>query len=84
MEEIHFSKEEKDMMTRKIQLYFREELEQEIGSFDAGFLLDFFAEEMGAFYYNRGVYDAEAVLTEKLADVSDLLLQLEKPVSAGR
>ena len=43
MSEIKFSTEETESIVRKIQLYFREELDQEIGRFDAEFLLDFFA-----------------------------------------
>ena len=54
MSEIEFTREEKDVICRKIQLYFQEELDQEIGQFDAGFLLDFFAEEIGSYFYNRG------------------------------
>lgn len=81
MDKITFTKEEKDLMVRKVQLYFREELNQEIGGFDAEFLIDFFSAEMGAFFYNRGLYDAEAAIHGKVAEISDLLLQLEKPVS---
>lgn len=84
MEKIAFTKEEKEMMVKKVQLYFMEELNQEIGGFDAEFLIDFFSEEMGSFFYNRGLYDAEAaineVLNEKLSEISDRLMQLEKPV----
>ncbi|MEC7547708.1 MAG: DUF2164 domain-containing protein [Pseudomonadota bacterium] len=60
---------------------FRVALHQELGSFQAEFLIDFFAEEMGGFFYNRGLYDAETLMTEKLADISDSLLMLEKPVT---
>lgn len=81
MEKIEFSKEEKAVMTQKVKLYFREELNQDIGGFDAEFLIDFFAEEIGGFFYNRGLYDAETLITEKVSEISDLLLQLEKPVS---
>lgn len=88
MEKIEFSKEEKEVMIQKVKMYFREELSQDIGNFDAEFLIDFFAEEMGGFFYNRGLYDAEAMISEKVSEISDLLLQLEKPVSvqthAGR
>lgn len=82
MDKIEFSKEEKALMVSKVQLYFREELEQDIGGFDAEFLIDFFAEEMGAFFYNRGLYDAEQAVAEKVSEISDLLMQLEKPVSS--
>lgn len=81
MEKIEFSKAEKEAMTQKVKMYFREELKQDIGNFDAEFLIDFFAEEMGGFFYNRGLYDAETMITEKVSEISDLLLQLEKPVS---
>ncbi len=81
MDKIKFSKEEKDAMIQKVKIYFREELNQDIGGFDAEFLIDFFAEEFGAFFYNRGLYDAETLISEKVSEISDLLLQLEKPVS---
>lgn len=84
MDKIKFTKEEKDMMVKKVQLYFREELEQDIGGFDAEFLIDFFSEEMGAFFYNRGLYDAETAINEKVSEISDMLIQLEKPVSIGK
>ena len=80
MEKIEFSKEEKEVMTQKVKMYFREELNQDIGKFDAEFLIDFFAEEMGAFFYNRGLYDAETLITAKVSEISDLLVQLEKPI----
>ena len=84
MEKIKFTKEEKDLMVKKVQLYFREELEQDLGGFDAEFLIDFFSEEMRAFFYNRGLYDAEAAINGKVSEISDLLIQLEKPVLNGK
>lgn len=81
MDKIEFTKEEKLMMIQKVKIYFREELNQDIGNFDAEFLIDFFADEMGGFFYNRGLYDAETLISEKVSEISDLLLQLEKPVS---
>lgn len=84
MDKIEFTKNEKEIMVKKVQLYFREELDQDIGSFDAEFLIDFFAEEMGGFFYNRGLYDAEQAIGEKVTEISDLFIQLEKPVSMGR
>lgn len=83
MAEITFSKEELTAITGRIQLYFREELDQELGQFDAQFLLEFFAEEIGGYFYNRGLYDAQALLNDKLEDISDALYQLEKP-TGGR
>ena len=78
MESTKFSSEEKDLIVRKIKLYFSEELKQQIGSFDAEFLLDFFAQEIGAYFYNRGLYDAQALLAAKLEDIRDSICQLEQ------
>lgn len=84
MTHITFSKEEKALIVRKIKLYFSEELKQQIGQFDAEFLLDFFSEELGAYYYNRGLYDAQAALSEKFGDIQDAICQLEKSTEFKR
>lgn len=81
---IEFSKDEKDVLVRKIQLYFTEELDQDIGQFPALFLLDFFAEEIGSYFYNRGVYDAAALISERMESVTDALFELEKPTEFSR
>ncbi len=84
MSAIEFSKEEKDLIVRKVQLYFREELEQEIGGFDAQFLLDFFAEEIGGYFYNRGLYDSQAILEKRLDAIGEAIYELEKPTDLRR
>jgi uncharacterized protein (DUF2164 family) len=81
---IKFSKEEKEHLVRQIQLYFSEELEQKIGGFEAEFLLDFFSEEIGAYYYNRGLYDAQTILESKLESITDAIYELEKPTQFSR
>ena len=82
--DIAFSAAEKEVIVRKIKLYFSEELQQQIGHFDAEFLLDFFAREIGAYFYNRGLYDAQAALSKKLDDIQDVIYQLERPTEFQR
>ena len=84
MSKIEFSKEEKDFIVRKIKLYFSEELEQEIGQFDAEFLLDFFSEEVGAYYYNKGLFDARVVLDSKLEGIDEALYEIEQTTEFSR
>ena len=84
MAEIKFSKEEREAICRRIQLYFQEELEQEIGLFDAGFLLDFFGEEIGPFFYNRGLYDAQAILESRMEQVAEAIYEIEKATPHSR
>lgn len=79
MAEIEFSKAEKDTIVQKIQDYLNDELDVEIGQFDAEFLLDFFSKEVGAYYYNQGLQDARAVINSKLVDVDEAIYEIEKP-----
>ena len=83
MSVIKFSKDETKLIIGKIQLYFREELDQKIGQFDAEFLLDFFTEEVGAYYYNRGLFDAQSILESKLENIAEAIYELEKPTDIG-
>jgi len=78
MSKIEFSKEEKEIIVKKIRFYFDQELEQDLGQFDAEFLLDFFSAEVGGYYYNRGLYDAQAYLEKQVETISEDLYQLEK------
>jgi len=78
MATIKFTSQEKEQIILKMQQYFSKELDQELGQFDADFLLDFFSTEVGAFFYNRGLYDAQAILTDKLDNISDAIYELEQ------
>ncbi|MBT8126638.1 MAG: DUF2164 domain-containing protein [Gammaproteobacteria bacterium] len=78
MSEIEFSKQEKEIITKKIKLYFSEELNQDIGQFDAQFLLDFFSEEIGSYFYNRGLYDAQLILERRLEEITEAIYDLER------
>ncbi len=62
----------------KLQKYFEDELQQEIGAFDAEFLLGFFSEHVGNYYYNQGLADALAAFDKKVEDFNDSIYQLQK------
>jgi len=64
----------------KLKRYFDQELGQDIGQFEAEFLLDFFAKEVGAYFYNQGLRDAGTLFEDKMADVQQHLYELEKMV----
>ncbi len=83
-ETITFAKQEKEVIVKRIRQYFAEELQQEIGQFDAEFLLQFFADEFGAYFYNRGLLDAMAILAKKTDDITDAIHELEKPTDFRR
>lgn len=65
-------------LVQRLQRYFNEELQQEIGSFDAESLLDFFSEQMGGYFYNQGLAGALAAFESKFEDITDSIYQLEQ------
>ena len=81
MSTIEFSDEEKSTLVKKIKMYFEQELDQDIAQFDALFLIDFIADEMGAYFYNRGLQDAKLVLEEKIEGITDAFYEIEKPTT---
>jgi len=76
---ITFSDGEKEVLVHKIKQYFDRELDQDLGQFEAEAVLDFFSTEVGTYFYNRGLLDAQAVLAERLDVVQDAIYELEKP-----
>lgn len=78
MTAVEFNAEEKAVITQKLQRYLADELTLEVGQFDAEFLLDFISEEVGCYFYNRGLYDAQTVLSERFEDIGDAIVALEK------
>jgi len=78
MSEIEFSIEEKEALVQKIKSYFSNELSQEIGQFDAEFLLDFFSKEAGAHFYNRGLHDARGVFHTTMDAADEAIYVIEK------
>ncbi len=84
MSNIKFSKDEKNILVKKIQLYFSEELDQKIGQFDADFFLDFISEDIGVYFYNRGLYDAQTILEAKVENITEAIYEIEKPTEFTR
>jgi len=80
MSKIEFTNQEKESMVEKLQSYFDREMEQEIGQFDAEFLLDFFSKEIGAYYYNRGLHDARAIFEARVESIDDDIYGIEKEI----
>ena len=56
---------------------FENELSQEIGQFDAEFLLAFFADEIGGYFYNKGLRDAQDIFKERVESITDAIYELE-------
>ena len=79
MKPIEFNSQEKETIVEKVKQYFEAELNQDIGQFDAEFLIDFFSQNIGSYYYNRGLSDAQLAIRTKLDDIESEIDSLEKP-----
>jgi len=84
MRDVKFSDGEKDILVKNIQDYFDSDLGQEIGQFDAEFLLDFFTKEVGVYFYNRGLNDAQAILHSRIDSITDAIYDIEKPTEFSK
>jgi len=78
MSDIQFGEEEKKILVDKIQSYFHTELSEEIGQFDAEFLLDFFNREIGSYHYNKGLQDARTLIEENTQNLLQRFYEIEK------
>ena len=81
MTEIKFSRDQTDSIVAKVKDYFESELGQDIGGFEAEFLIDFFAREIGPHFYNQGLSDAHTLFSEKADELGYQIQELEKPVT---
>ncbi|RYE57870.1 MAG: DUF2164 domain-containing protein [Hyphomicrobiales bacterium] len=84
MKPIKFDRDETKAIVGEIQDYFRVELDQSIGAIPAEMLMQFFADKMGAYYYNRGLYDAQTLIRKQLDNLSDEIFSLEQPTKHAR
>lgn len=78
MKPIAFSPEERAAATARLRAYFRDELDQDLAQLPAEMLLDFIGREIGGAFYNRGVYDAQALVRARADDVVEALYGLER------
>ena len=84
MKPIKFEKEQRAEIVKRIQRYFSAELDQEIGAIPAELLLGFFTAEIGPFYYNQGLGDAQAVLVRMVDNINDEIYGLEQREARAR
>lgn len=84
MPKLDFSKDDQTAIVARVREYFLTEFELDIGRFEAEAMLEFFASEIGAHFYNRGLYDAQAVFTNQIEAINDAIYQLEQAPGSGR
>ncbi len=64
-------------LVASVRRFFEEELDEEIGDLKAARVLDFFVREMAPSVYNQAITDAQAYLTDRVADLSGVHFEPE-------
>lgn len=62
----------------KLHEHFEQELNQDLGQFEAEFLLDFLVKEFAPVFYNQGLQDAQAVMRGRLDTLLEEVELLEQ------
>ncbi len=66
-------------LARVVAAHLKEELDVEIGAFEAGDLVRRLTETIGPVFYNQGLKDAQALLRARLDTITDAIEALEQP-----
>ena len=74
---IRIEPETRKRMVASIRRYFEQELEEEIGDLQAGFLLDYVLKELAPTVYNRAIADAQAWMLGRVEDLEGSLYEPE-------
>ncbi len=69
---IKLDKEEKEHIVSQIIEYFEKEKNEEIGNLAATLYLDFITENIAPYFYNQGVKDSIAFMSDKIDDMYSL------------
>ncbi|ELK48695.1 DUF2164 domain-containing protein [Halobacillus sp. ACCC02827] len=76
------TKEEREYLIDQVQQHFEMERNEVLGELAADHFVQWMAEEAGPIFYNKGITDARRMVEQKVMNIDEDLLSLERP--AGR
>ncbi len=74
---VDFSPEVRSYITKELQSYFEDELEYDLGGLGADLLLSFIEKNIGKYFYNLGVEEAQKVIALKMEDIDETLYAIK-------
>ena len=74
---IRIEADDRKRMVASIRRYFEQEMDEEIGDLQAGFLLDYFMKEIAPSVYNRAIGDAQTWMLGRVEDLEASLYEAE-------
>ena len=75
------NKEQKDMIISKLQRYYYEERQEELGLIGAENLYAFFIKDLAPYIYNQALKDVRKMMDRQWASIDEELYVLEKPAN---
>lgn len=75
---MNLTSEQRAALTTALREFLDAELDVSLGTFEADDLADFVIEKLGPWFYNQGVLDARARLSQLMEGIQDELSLLEK------
>lgn len=75
---VTLSPQQLQQLAPALQSYLSSQLQLEIGSFDAQFLLEFVAQQIGRDIYNQALADAQLALSQRMESLQAAIWELEK------
>ena len=70
--------EQESEACHKIKRFMEDRFELDLGSFEAAEILELFTREIAPHYYNRGIFDTQALLKERFEILESDIWSLEK------
>ncbi|MEA9979746.1 MULTISPECIES: DUF2164 domain-containing protein [unclassified Pseudomonas] len=70
--------EQESEANHKIKRFMEERFELDLGSFEAAEILELFTREIAPHYYNRAIFDVQALLKERFDGIESDVWALEK------
>jgi uncharacterized protein (DUF2164 family) len=72
--------DDREFLRTRLTTYLQNELNVDLGRFEADFMLDMIVETFGPYFYNAGLRDAQAALLRRIDDVRSAIDELERPL----
>jgi len=78
------NQDQRTIIAEELRRFLDDELDTSIGTFEAADLTDLVVEKIGPWFYNQGVLDARAKLSNVVDSIVEELTLLEKPSPLDR
>jgi uncharacterized protein (DUF2164 family) len=77
---IEFDKPTRERLSRQLASHLKNELDADVGPFEALDLLDLLSKTLGPYYYNQGLQDAQAIVRARIESIIEAVEAIEQPI----